>query len=105
MLSTLGFVALVLAAPRADVVVAHVQADLASLGIAPGPVDGIDGPLTRAAVARFQISEGLPATGEIDLATRDGIANLIASLSKQIDVPRGEVAIDRPFVEETTDGD
>ncbi len=46
-----------------------VQTSLSSLGFNPGPVDGIFGPLTSAAVWSFQSSRGLPATGVVDAAT------------------------------------
>lgn len=45
-----------------------VQADLRTLGILV-KVDGVYGPETRAGVARFQASNGLPSTGEADSLT------------------------------------
>lgn len=45
--------------------VAAVQEALSRLGHDPGPVDGLYGPLTAAAVERFQREEGLPATGVV----------------------------------------
>lgn len=47
--------------------VARVQSRLAELGHDPGPVDGLYGPLTRAAVAGFQETAGLDADGQITL--------------------------------------
>lgn len=41
--------------PEPDPDVLHGQQMLARLGFKPGPVDGIEGPLTRAAVLSFQI--------------------------------------------------
>jgi murein DD-endopeptidase MepM/ murein hydrolase activator NlpD len=40
-----------------------IQAALAALGFDPGPLDGLDGPKTRAAVTAFQMSRGLDADG------------------------------------------
>jgi len=49
--------------------VARAQATLNAIGYASGPVDGIMGPQTRAAITRFQAASGLPATGRLDAAT------------------------------------
>ncbi|WP_026782031.1 peptidoglycan-binding protein [Pleomorphomonas koreensis] len=46
--------------------VARTQAILSSLGFDAGPADGKMGKKTRDAIAAFQTSKGLPATGEID---------------------------------------
>src|SRR5690606_23743940 len=46
-----------------------LQAALAFLGFNPGPVDGLPGKRTRAAVSRFQASRHLPVTGVIDGTT------------------------------------
>lgn len=46
--------------------VARTQAVLSSLGFDAGPADGKMGRKTRDAIAAFQTSKGLPATGEID---------------------------------------
>lgn len=43
--------------------VRRLQADLNSLGFDAGEADGVIGPATRAAIARFQISQGLIADG------------------------------------------
>lgn len=59
--------------PRKTVVrsapVARAQAILNEIGYAAGPVDGIMGPQTRAAITRFQVASQLPATGKLDAAT------------------------------------
>lgn len=41
----------------------EIQADLADLGFYSGPINGIYGPVTTAAVKRFQVRAGLPADG------------------------------------------
>jgi peptidoglycan hydrolase-like protein with peptidoglycan-binding domain len=43
----------------------QVQTVLHRLGYDPGPVDGLFGPLTRAAIRRFQQSIGAELTGVI----------------------------------------
>jgi hypothetical protein len=47
-----------------------VQQRLTNLGFAPGPVDGVVGSRTRAALVRFQAWAGLPQTGVADAKTR-----------------------------------
>jgi outer membrane biosynthesis protein TonB len=50
-----------------------LQRQLSWLGYEPGPVDGRYGPLTTAAVARFQDSHELPADGVVDRATQTAL--------------------------------
>jgi len=45
------------------------QQALADKGYNPGPVDGLMGPKTRAAVQEFQRKEGLEASGQLDMKT------------------------------------
>jgi len=45
--------------------ITKVQAKLSELGYQPGPVDGLIGPKTRAALRRYQMVEGLPVDGRI----------------------------------------
>jgi lipoprotein-anchoring transpeptidase ErfK/SrfK len=49
--------------------VLEAQLALVSQGISPGSLDGVMGSQTHAALAAFQQSEGLPATGMLDPAT------------------------------------
>ena len=46
-----------------------VQDRLTTLGYDPGPLDGLMGPRTRAALRAFQGGSGLPETGEVDAQT------------------------------------
>ncbi len=46
--------------------VLEVQKRLASMGLNPGPLDGIAGPLTTAGVQRYEERRGNPATGKVD---------------------------------------
>jgi peptidoglycan hydrolase-like protein with peptidoglycan-binding domain len=56
--------------------VALAQSQLNALGYRAGPVDGIVGPRTRAAIRRFQADTGLPADGRMS-------DPLIAALRRQ----------------------
>ena len=54
--------------------VLQAQIALAALGISSGPLDGLKGGQTRAALRAFQKREALPATGELDDATATRLA-------------------------------
>jgi peptidoglycan hydrolase-like protein with peptidoglycan-binding domain len=56
-----------------------LQADLKVLGFYNGPIDGIYDDDVKAAVAAFQTSVGLPATGELDDATATAISGAITT--------------------------
>jgi peptidoglycan hydrolase-like protein with peptidoglycan-binding domain len=51
-----------------------VQRRLRALGLRPGPVDGLYGPRTRAAIERFQRTAGQPASGMLSAATAVALA-------------------------------
>jgi peptidoglycan hydrolase-like protein with peptidoglycan-binding domain len=51
-----------------------VQRRLRALGLRPGPVDGLYGPRTRAAIERFQRTAGQPASGVLSAATAVALA-------------------------------
>lgn len=53
--------------PSGDV--SGVQGRLSNLGYNVGPLNGVLSPLMRAALAVFQVDEGLPVTGEPDAST------------------------------------
>lgn len=46
-----------------------VQEALRDQGYEPGPIDGVAGPKTEAALRAFQSAKGLEQTGRIDFAT------------------------------------
>lgn len=50
-------------------VVRSAQSELKSRGYNPGPVDGVAGPRTRAAVSKFQADQGIKQTGQLDADT------------------------------------
>ena len=56
--------------PRTVQNVFELQLVLARQGLSPGSLDGTIGPQTRSALASFQRKQHLPATGELDNATR-----------------------------------
>src|SRR6184192_4117694 len=51
--------------PAQDPTVSAVQTDLTQKGYFNGPIDGIYGPTTRDAVAKYQIAKGLDVTGSL----------------------------------------
>jgi hypothetical protein len=55
--------------PMRDPTVAAVQTDLTQQGYYGGPVDGIYGPATRDAVAKYQIAKNLDVSGSLSAQT------------------------------------
>jgi peptidoglycan hydrolase-like protein with peptidoglycan-binding domain len=64
------------AQPAGSPRVRTLQTRLRRLGLRPGPIDGLFGPRTEAAVVRFQKKDGLPTTG---VATRRTARELAAA--------------------------
>jgi hypothetical protein len=60
--------------------VAATQRDLASLGIYQGPIDGQLDATTRAAVRQFQLTQRLPATGQLDADTAAAVAATVIAI-------------------------
>jgi hypothetical protein len=56
-------------APVQDPTVSAVQTELTQLGFYNGPIDGIYGPATRDAVAKYQISKNLDVNGSLSAQT------------------------------------
>lgn len=54
-------------------VISGIQGRLNNLGFDAGPVDGVIGDQTQAALRRFQQQHGLPVTGEADAATQKAL--------------------------------
>jgi peptidoglycan hydrolase-like protein with peptidoglycan-binding domain len=57
------------AAAQTGADVERVQKALKQNGHDPGPIDGVNGPRTRAALKTYQTAQGLEATGRLDDAT------------------------------------
>jgi peptidoglycan hydrolase-like protein with peptidoglycan-binding domain len=49
----------------------NIQQALREKGVDPGPIDGVMGPRTRAAIREFQQGQGLVASGRVDDATAE----------------------------------
>jgi Putative peptidoglycan binding domain len=60
-------------AAHGDWRIGQAQERLKATGFDPGPIDGVLGPQTRAALRRYQASQGVPATGALDEATRQAL--------------------------------
>src|SRR6185295_10893287 len=61
------------------------------LAISPGSIDGVNGSQTRAALRTFQLREGMPATGMLDVETRARLS-LGAAASKNYRVEAADLA-------------
>ena len=51
--------------------VLEAQRALRDLGYDPGPINGMFGPQTRAALEKYQLAERLSVTGELDAPTME----------------------------------
>jgi hypothetical protein len=60
-------------APAPDSTVTAAQTELAQLGYYSGPVDGLFGPTTRDAVARYQTKQDLSVTGSLTPGTLEAL--------------------------------
>ena len=61
---------------------ARLQEALKQQGHDPGPIDGVDGPRTQAALKAYQHAQGLEATGRLDDATRAKLGGPAKSTSQ-----------------------
>jgi Putative peptidoglycan binding domain/Resolvase, N terminal domain len=69
--------------------VREVQRRLWALGFRPGPVDGLFGPQTKAAVEWFQVKHGLRPTGVVSLATLTALRQQKGARSVRTEAPGG----------------
>src|SRR5262245_12767378 len=74
-----------LIARSADPEVRAAQESLAALGYYRDPIDGIDGPQTRAAVAKYQTDQGIPPDGRV---SRDLVVQLAGARPAPIERDR-----------------
>ena len=73
--------------------VTALQTDLATLGFYDGPLDGVYGPATVAAVQALQADAGLPETGLVDRPTQAELAQRLADQeSAQVTALQGLLA-------------
>jgi peptidoglycan hydrolase-like protein with peptidoglycan-binding domain len=68
--------------PSAAVV--KLQQELGQLNYYQGPVDGVMGPQTIAAIKDLQRQAGLPQTGQMNAATQAALANYLAHGNNQM---------------------
>jgi peptidoglycan hydrolase-like protein with peptidoglycan-binding domain len=71
----------------------RLQRDLAALGLYAGPVTGVIGPLTSAAIRRFQASAGLAVDGKAGPATLAAIAARLAPAVQAAQLPKPTAAV------------
>src|SRR6202044_1049313 len=64
--------------------VKKLQQELGQLNYYEGPVDGIMGPQTTAAIQDLQRQAGLPQTGTMNTATQAALANYLAHGNNQM---------------------
>ena len=62
----------------------EAQIALARAGFSSGPIDGVGGPQSAAALRAYQESHDLPATGALDAATRARLALTSAALTQLV---------------------
>ena len=64
--------------------VKKLQQELGQLNYYEGPVDGLTGPQTTAAIQDLQRQAGLPQTGTMNAATQAALANYLANGNNQM---------------------
>ena len=74
--------------------VAALQVALRAKGHYPALVDGVDGPLTRSGLTRFQQTKGIRATGKVGLRTRAALGPLGKPLLGQRELAVGAIGWD-----------
>lgn len=72
-------------------VISSAQKALADRGYEPGPVDGVIGPRTRAALSKFQSDQGITQTGSLDANTMEklNVGGAQSVASAPADIGRG----------------
>jgi len=76
----------------ADGMTRTVQEALVEKGFDPGPVDGIWGSKTKAALMKFQESAGLTANGEVDGATRSSLLSGMSATPSPANAPQASAS-------------
>jgi peptidoglycan hydrolase-like protein with peptidoglycan-binding domain len=70
--------------PAPSAAVETLQKQLGQLNYYEGPVDGLMGPQTIAAITYLQRDAGLPQTGTMNAATQAALANFLANGNNQM---------------------
>ena len=70
-----------------------IQSGLAALGFDPGPLDGVFGPGTRAAIRQWQTSREMTATGYLEAASAKELAEAGVSAPPPAGGPTGPVGL------------
>jgi len=67
-----------------DLIARAAQLYLSYLGFDPGPIDGVPGRRTLAALAQFQTNNGLPVTNSIDAGTVTQLINALPQIASTV---------------------
>ena len=70
-----------------------IQSGLAALGFDPGPLDGVFGPGTRAAIRQWQASREMPTTGYLEVASARELAEAGVSAPPPAAGPTGTLGL------------
>ena len=70
-----------------------IQSGLAALGFDPGPLDGVFGPGTRAAIRQWQASREMPTTGYLEVASARELAEAGVSAPPPAAGPTGPAGL------------
>ena len=96
---SIGVLAFAPSGLAANARVAALQIALRAHGLDPGPVDGVRGPLTKAALATFQRRNGVRPTGLVGRATRRALGIRGRPLLGQRELAAGAVGWDVAVLE------
>lgn len=74
----------------------EAQVALARVGFSSGPIDGVPGPQTQAALKAYQERESIPATGALDALTREHLV-LVSPALTEVTVTEADLARLQPL--------
>jgi hypothetical protein len=84
--------------------IARVQRVLAALGYKVGAIDGLEGPLTKAAIRAFQYNSGLEVTGRLDGRTLALLNESVAAIGQANPASDPQAAAYRAFLADVVPG-
>jgi len=93
------------ATPQPDPEVQEAQIRLKAYNYRPGPIDGLMGDRTIAAIKRFQKQHGLSVTGELDNSTLERLSNNPETFAGQYRAPQRTQTANRSSSEKNADHD